>query len=163
MRFRTFASNLDMYRKVPIDLLEGTKRGSLISYVAIFIMITLFIMETSSFLRGTVLKSDVSLDSNTDLKLRVNINVTMMDLRCEYATVDIVSPLGTSLNVTTHLSKFALDAAGVRQRYEGRNNLQADIVLSDSLVEDSIEELHENGEDAVSLDPDSLEQGELVL
>jgi thiol-disulfide isomerase/thioredoxin len=51
------------------------------------------------------------------------------------------------------LSKFSLDERGVRDRYKGRNVLQNDVVLSDSLVTSSIEELHENGEDAVSLDP----------
>jgi thiol-disulfide isomerase/thioredoxin len=35
--------------------------------------------------------------------------------------------------------------------------LQNDVVLSDSLVTSTIEELHENGEDAVSLDPMSFE------
>ena len=83
----------------------------------------------------------------------------MMDLRCDYATVDIVSPLGTSLNVTSHLSKFALDAQGVRQRYQGRNMQQGDVILSDKLVVASIEELHENGEDAVALDPITLALG----
>ena len=83
----------------------------------------------------------------------------MMDLSCEYATVDIVSPLGTSLNVTSHLSKYALDAEGVRQRYMGRNLQQHDIILSDELVTETIEELHANGEDAVSLSEESLEEG----
>ena len=70
-RNRAFAANLDMYRKVPIDLLEGTKRGSIISYSAVFIMITLFLLETVSYLGGAVLQTDVSLDSNEDKKLRV--------------------------------------------------------------------------------------------
>jgi hypothetical protein len=61
------------------------------------------------------------------------------------------------------LSKYALDAEGVRQRYKGRNFEQHDIILSDSLVQNSIEELHENGEDAVSLDAESLERGECVV
>ena len=162
MRFRQFASNLDMYRKVPMDLLEGTKRGSIISYIAIITMALLFIFETAAFMSTSVLQSDISLDRNQDPKLRVNINITMMDLSCDYATVDIVSPLGTSLNVTSHLSKYSLDAAGVRDRYKGRNQQQNDIILSDSLVVNSIEELHENGEDAVSLDAESLKDGESV-
>ncbi len=140
-----------------MDLLEGTKRGSIISMGAVCIMITLFLMETVSFFSGPSIQTDVTLDNNKDSKLRVNINITMMDLRCEYATVDIVSPLGTSLNVTSHLSKYSLDGVGVRQRYKGRNTQQNDIVLSDSLVEDTLDELHENGEDAVSLDPTTFE------
>lgn len=142
-----------------MDLLEGTKRGSIISYIAIVTMALLFIFETAAFMSASVLQSDISLDRNQDPKLRVNINITMMDLSCDYATVDIVSPLGTSLNVTSHLSKYSLDAAGVRDRYKGRNQQQNDIILSDSLVVNTIEELHENGEDAVSLDAESLKEG----
>lgn len=158
MKHRQWASNIDMYRKVPLDLLDGTKRGSIISVVAIIIMTILFVLETVSFFSGTTLTTDVSLDFSTETKLRVNLNITMLDLKCDYASVDIVSPLGTSLNVTSHLSKFSLDERGVRDRYKGRNALQNDILLSDSLVTSSIEELHENGEDAVALDPKSLAQ-----
>jgi thiol-disulfide isomerase/thioredoxin len=141
-----------------MDLLEGTKRGSIISYIAIITMALLFIFETAAFMSTSVLQSDISLDRNQDPKLRVNINITMMDLSCDYATVDIVSPLGTSLNVTSHLSKYSLDAGGVRDRYKGRNQQQNDIILSDSLVVNTLEELHENGEDAVSLDAESLKE-----
>eukprot|EP01083_Nonionella_stella_P009347 26965_1 len=112
-------------------------------------MIILFFMETISFFAGSTIQTDVSLDNNTDPKLRVNINITMMDLRCDYATVDIVSPLGTSLNVTSHLSKFSLDARGLRDRFHGRNMQQSDILMHDELVTDTLEDLHANGEDAV--------------
>ena len=56
-----------------------------------------------------------------------------------------------------------MDAEGVRQRYQGRNRVQNDLILSDSSVTSSLEELHENGEDAVSLDPESLEAGEFCI
>jgi len=154
---RLYASKLDMYRKVPMDLLEGTKRGSFLSYAAIFTMVTLFVFETRSFLSSSALVSDVALDSNEDSKIRINFNVTMMDLACEYAVVDLVSQLGTAQNVTSHVSKYSLDARGVKERYKGRNQLQNDVILSDTLVESTIEELHENGEDAVSLDATTLE------
>lgn len=140
-----------------MDLLEGTKRGSYLSYAAVFTMVTLFIFETKSFMSPPELLSDVALDLNEEHKIRINFNITMMDLPCEYAVVDVVSQLGTAQNVTSHVSKFSLDGNGVRERYKGRNMLQSDIVLSDNAVKDSIEELHENGEDAVSLDPTTLE------
>jgi Endoplasmic Reticulum-Golgi Intermediate Compartment (ERGIC) len=47
-----WAANLDMYRKVPMDLLEGTKRGSILSYVAISVMIILFLLETRAYLES---------------------------------------------------------------------------------------------------------------
>lgn len=90
MKHRQWASNIDMYRKVPLDLLDGTKRGSIISVIAIVIMMILFFLETVSFFTGTTLTTDVSLDFSTETKLRVNLNITMLDLKCDYASVDIV-------------------------------------------------------------------------
>jgi hypothetical protein len=42
---------LDMYRKVPVDLMEGTRTGSLISYFAIVVITTLFLLETNAFFK----------------------------------------------------------------------------------------------------------------
>lgn len=96
--------------------------------------------------------TDLSLDNNKEPRVRVNFNVTMMDLRCEWAVVDTVSVLGTDQNVTTHVTKWQVDAAGVRQRFQGRNRQQQDIKLFDDAVSETIEQLVENGEDAVSVD-----------
>jgi thiol-disulfide isomerase/thioredoxin len=154
--YRKWASNLDMYRKVPIDLLEGTKRGSIISCLAMMSMVILFVAETASYLGSNYIKTDVTLDLNKEARVRVNFNITMMDLKCDYVVIDVVSQLGTEQNVTSNVQKYSLDAKGVRDQYKGRNKDQHDIILSDSLVTETIEELHENGEDAVSLDPESL-------
>ena len=101
----------------------------------------------------------MALDTNEESKLRINFNVTMMDLSCEYAVVDVVSKLGTNQNVTTHISKFSLDANGVKERYKGRNQDQHDIILNDEAVTASMEDLYSNGEDAISLDPNTLTIG----
>ena len=36
------------------------------------------------------------MDANTDTLLRINFNVTMLDLPCEYAAVDVVDVIGTN-------------------------------------------------------------------
>jgi thiol-disulfide isomerase/thioredoxin len=81
----------------------------------------------------------------------------MMDLKCDFATIDVVSVLGTQQNVTKHISKFPIDQNGVRQGYRSRNRDQHDVLLFDAGVEETIEELHADGEDAVSLDETLLE------
>jgi hypothetical protein len=48
-RSRRMAASLDMYRKVPVDLMEGTKRGSILSYLALLTIATLFVLETNAF------------------------------------------------------------------------------------------------------------------
>ena len=75
--------------------------------------------------------------------------------------MDLLSPsnsvLGTDQNVTAHVTKWNVDGEGVRKGYKGRNRNQKDIVLYDESIEESIEELHENGEDAISLDEQTLQ------
>jgi hypothetical protein len=67
------------------------------------------------------------------------------------------SVLGTDQNVTAHVTKWNVDGEGIRKGYRGRNRNQKDIVLFDESVKESIEELHANGEDAISLDETTLE------
>eukprot|EP00585_Thalassiosira_rotula_P005281 CAMPEP_0196135362 /NCGR_PEP_ID=MMETSP0910-20130528/4021_1 /TAXON_ID=49265 /ORGANISM="Thalassiosira rotula, Strain GSO102" /LENGTH=528 /DNA_ID=CAMNT_0041395487 /DNA_START=106 /DNA_END=1695 /DNA_ORIENTATION=- len=148
-------ASLDMYRKVPVDLLEGTRRGSILSTLAVFTMGLLFFLETKAFLSST-LKTNLALDGNTESQIRVNFNVTMMDLKCEFATIDVVSVLGTQQNVTQHVQKFNLNQQGIREGYGKRNRKQHDVQLFDITIEDTIEELHADGEDAVSLDENML-------
>jgi hypothetical protein len=38
-----------MYRKVPTDLMEGTKRGSILSLVGLSTIFVLFFLETKAF------------------------------------------------------------------------------------------------------------------
>jgi len=81
----------------------------------------------------------------------------MMDLKCEFAVVDVVSVLGMEQNVSSHATKWHVDGAGIRQIYQGRNKQQRDIDLFDSSVTKSLEELHENGEDDIMLDEETFE------
>jgi thiol-disulfide isomerase/thioredoxin len=163
---RPFIANLDMYRKVPVDLLEGTRRGSILSTIAVATMTILFILESKAFF-STQLKTNLALDSNSDSQIRVNFNITMMDLKCDYATIDVVSVLGTQQNVTQHVQKYPIDQSGVRRSYQQRNLKQHDVQLFDANVQETIEELHADGEDAVSLDEHTfniaLEENEYVF
>ena len=146
-------------RKVPIDLMEGTKRGSYLSWIALFAMTTLFLYETSEFWSTKLIK-DLKLDSKDhtgDSKIRLNFNITMLDLKCDWAVIDVVSALGTDQNVTAHVQKWDLDANGARRSYIGRNRNQKDIDHFDETVTESIEELHADGEHAFTLDKESLE------
>ena len=46
---RPWAAHVDLYRKIPADLMEGTKRGSVLSYISLFVMVVLFLMETKAY------------------------------------------------------------------------------------------------------------------
>jgi hypothetical protein len=101
--------------------------------------------------------SDLALDTNKERRLRVNFNVTMMDLPCRFVVVDVISVLGTQQNVSANVAKYDVSGEGVRKRFQGRSREQHDIELFDPDIGMSIEELHANGEDAISLDSQTLE------
>ena len=77
---------MDFFRKIPADLTETTITGAALSVAACIFMGVLFIVELYAFLSTTV-ETGVMLDTNSDTLLRINFNVTMLDLQCDYAAV----------------------------------------------------------------------------
>lgn len=166
-------------QRICIKLYRGISHVAVISFrneIVLFQNVSLVSLIYAVFVNASLrslfilypsLVSDLALDVSDQDKIRVNFNITMMDLKCEYAVVDVVSVLGTEQNVTAHVNKWHVDAEGIRQRFQGRNRAQHDIELFDSAITDSIEELHENGEDAVSLTETTfqlaVEQNEYVF
>jgi thiol-disulfide isomerase/thioredoxin len=180
---RRWIANLDMYKKVPADLMEGTAQGSFFSYLVLIIIGTLVFFETKDYMRVRVVE-ELALDTQhlhrkkslfggnkfqsiessslNPPKLQVKFNITMMDLKCEFATIDVVSVLGSQQNVSKHIQKWMVSAEGVQERYNNQRNLEQhdlpEVELHDRTVTKTLEELHQNGEDAVPLDEEKLEE-----
>jgi thiol-disulfide isomerase/thioredoxin len=96
--------------------------------------------------------TNLKLDSSKEDQVQVNFNITMLDLRCDWTVVDTVSVLGTEQNITSHVTKWHVDGEGIRRHFQGRNKFQHTIKLFDDSITESIEELLDDGEDAISLD-----------
>jgi len=76
----------------------------------------------------------------------------------QHATINVVSVLGKEQNITKNVVRTDLDADGVHRGVSKRGaERQRDILMVDPTVTQSLETLHENGEDAVNLDPESFE------
>eukprot|EP01041_Mallomonas_annulata_P009182 gene9182-19039_t len=145
----------DFYRRIPKDLTEPSAHGSILSVCASIFMLVLFIAELWAFLSLQYVTT-VVIDPNTDSLLRINFNITVIDMPCEFATIDVVDVLGTrNDNVTKNVNKWQLDAQGIRRNYEGRNREQRDIEHDTHHPE--LEVLHSNGVHAVSLDEGSYD------
>jgi thiol-disulfide isomerase/thioredoxin len=139
----------DFYRKIPKDLTETSLHGSVLSICASIFMLVLFIAELWAFLSPQVVTNTI-IDPNTDSLLRINFNITVMDLPCEYAMIDVIDVLGTRKdNVTKNINKWQVDETGVRRGYEGRNTEQRDIMHD---VHHDLQVLQSNGIHAVPLD-----------
>lgn len=107
-RRSSWLAGLDMYRKVPVDLLEGSKEGNVVSWIALFAIAALILIETRQFLSYRLV-TDLSLDTSSSTsssmpktvtkhatdgkelfmqrynsgRVKVNFNMTMMDLKCK--------------------------------------------------------------------------------
>jgi len=140
----------DLYRKVEKDLLSNpTLHGTILSIGGCIFLFILFVFELWGFLSPQVM-SNVLIDSNSDAMLRINFNITVMDMPCEFAVVDVVDVLGTrNDNVTKNINKWQVDESGIRRNFEGRNHEQKAILTE---THHDLEELHKNGVHATSID-----------
>ena len=150
--------SLDMYRKVPVDLLEGTQEGRLTSWFAILVLLVLFFKETHDFLSPRPV-TDLSLDRTNDPKIQVNFNISMLDLRCDYATINVHSVLGNEQNITKNIQRIPLDEDGWRNvelKNIQHHNDAPEVLLWDPTVTQTLDELHAEGKEVVELDEETL-------
>jgi hypothetical protein len=101
--------------------------------------------------------------SEGDGRVQLNFNITMTDLPCDYAAVDVFSTIGHKKDVVKNINKFPIDADGVLQRYEQQNWHEDDMELWDPAIWESIDELHVDGEDAIRLSNVSFPFGKISL
>lgn len=91
------------------------------SIAAMTIMAILFFCETAAFARSRIVTS-IAVDENAEQQIRLNFNITLMDLHCDYVSVDVWDALGTNRqNVTRNVDKWQLDSAGIKRIFSGRN------------------------------------------
>jgi len=148
-------ASVDFYRRVPKDLTEATSLGAFMSIAAISVMGILFFSETLAFAR-TEMGTSIALDDNDQPQIRLNINITLMDLHCDFVSVDVWDTLGTNRqNVTKNIEKWQLDESGQRRIFSGRNREQREVVHEEH--EETLEELHEDGVHAIELTPDNFD------
>lgn len=158
-------SAVDFYRRVPKDLTEATTLGASMSIMALITMAILFFSETIAFARTNIVTS-IALDDNPEAKIRINFNITMLDLHCDYVSVDVLDSLGTNRqNVTKNVEKWQLDDTGTRRIFGGRNREQREVRHEEHDM--SLEQMHENGVHAIPLTvetfPDFLRDNEMAF
>eukprot|EP00537_Pseudo-nitzschia_pungens_P002672 CAMPEP_0172359856 /NCGR_PEP_ID=MMETSP1060-20121228/3977_1 /TAXON_ID=37318 /ORGANISM="Pseudo-nitzschia pungens, Strain cf. cingulata" /LENGTH=482 /DNA_ID=CAMNT_0013081657 /DNA_START=661 /DNA_END=2109 /DNA_ORIENTATION=- len=156
-RSRNAFSSVDFYRRVPKDLTEATSLGAAMSIIALGIMGILFFSETAAFARTKIVTS-ITLDENTQPRLRLNFNITMLDVHCDYVTVDVWDALGTNRqNVTKNVEKWQLSEDGSTRLFSGRNREQRELRHEEH--DQTLEEMHEeDGVHAMELNNDNFKK-----
>jgi len=152
-RNRNMMSNVDFYRRVPKDLTEATTLGAAMSLCAIGIMAILFLSETAAFAR-TRIATSITLDENSQPQLRLNFNITMLDLHCDYVSIDVWDALGTNRqNVTKNVEKWQLSSGGDVKLFSGRNREQREVRHEEHDM--TLEEMEAEGAHAEELTSDN--------
>lgn len=119
------------------------------------VMAILFVSETLAFTRTNIVTS-INVDENTEPQIRLNFNITMLDLHCDFVSVDVWDALGTNRqNITKNVDKWQLDSTGKRRVFSGRNRDARELKHEDHDV--SMEELQEIGIHAVTLTKDTFD------
>ena len=133
----------------PCSSLQASTLGAVMSLCAVFVMTVLFVSESYAFAK-TSLGTEIALDDNSQQQIRLNFNLTMLDLHCDYVSVDVWDSLGTNRqNVTKNVEKWQLDADGNRRIFSGRNRETREVVNQEHV--ETLEELHEDGVHATHL------------
>lgn len=102
-------SKLDMYRKIPRDLTQGSVTGAWLSVLAILSMSFLFVLEFNSYLT-TEITSSIIMDEGIAPNLPINFNITFPRLSCQHASVDVSNVMGINqVNITRNIRKFVLN------------------------------------------------------
>lgn len=120
------------------------------------IMGILFLCETYAFAVSRTVTS-IAVDENTDPQIRLNFNITLMDLHCDYVSVDVWDALGTNRqNVTKNIDKWQLDETGKKRIFNGRNRETR--TLQHDEHDQTLEEMHaEQGQAVTELTMDTFD------
>lgn len=139
-----------------VFLIQATSLGAIMSIVCLSTMAILFFSETYAFLTTNVVTS-ISLDDNPESQIRLNFNVTMLDLHCDYASVDVLDALGTNRqNITKHVEKWQLDSEGTRRIFSGRNREMREVLHEEH--DETLEQMHADGHHAVPLTAETFDK-----
>lgn len=111
---------LDIYRKIPKDLTQSTLTGAAISICCCCFMAYLFLSEFLVFI-NTEIVSELFVDgsSNSEQRIPVRLNISLVGLECEYVGLDIQDDLGRhEVGFVETMEKHELPRGGCR--FEGR-------------------------------------------
>lgn len=94
--------------------------------ICLMIFFVLFLAEFITY-RVLTYETNVIRTHSTHQQLRINFNITLLDLSCEFVTIDVKDITGTRRkNVTENIHKSHLGASEMRTNYFGGNHEKND-------------------------------------
>lgn len=141
----SWVANFDAFRTVPKDLAEASNTGAAMTFVAVVVCAVLFICEVTAFMTSKM-RTDIVIDSNQDSQLKINFDVHMLDMACDYVTVGVWDAFGTErMNITRNIQKQRIDHKGAEKGHP---------YTEDELIELEFSDKSFTKEELASLDAD---------
>ncbi len=102
-------SAMHLYPKVPRDLTDATRLGGALSIACAATIAYLFASNLAQFL-ATHTTTTVALDDSLQADMRIFFNITMENLPCQFAAIDVSDIMGTALtNISQQIVKFKVN------------------------------------------------------
>jgi hypothetical protein len=125
MRMLSALEAVHFYRRVPTDLSKGTPAGGLLSIFAAVAMAYLFFSDLRIFFQAKW-SHEVRVDQVYDHAIRVNFNITMKRVPCQYLSVDVFDVLGAPVhNISTGIHRERVLADGERVKFNARKPIKS--------------------------------------
>lgn len=139
---RSWYHTYDAFRSVPKDLAEASILGVIMTIGAAVVVLVLFVCEASAFMTSKP-STYIVIDSNQDISLRINFDVTMLDIACDHVTVGVWDAFGVDkMNVTRNVLKQRVDHKGSRTGHPYTEDEIAELEYgSTSFTQDELSEL----------------------
>ena len=101
---------LDVYRKVPRDLTEGSAVGGVVSVVAVVVLVVIAAFELHA-LAQVRRETEIVVDRGDNEWFRINLNISLPGMSCEFASVNLRNSLGVRRDDISDntLHKFQMD------------------------------------------------------
>eukprot|EP00746_Dinoflagellata_sp_MGD_P089009 gnl/MRDRNA2_/MRDRNA2_35161_c0_seq1.p1 gnl/MRDRNA2_/MRDRNA2_35161_c0~~gnl/MRDRNA2_/MRDRNA2_35161_c0_seq1.p1 ORF type:complete len:488 (-),score=59.28 gnl/MRDRNA2_/MRDRNA2_35161_c0_seq1:68-1531(-) len=104
--------SFDAFRTPSNDITVSSPGGSFATLVSVCICFIAFLFQLWDFMEMK-LTSHLELDSSEDVYLRVNFDLTMLEIPCEFLTISVWDTYGsTRVNVSRNIIKTHVDSTG---------------------------------------------------
>lgn len=112
-------SAIDLFRKVPLDLTQPTRRGGLLSLAVGTVISLVLLCEVWTYMSGET-KSHIVLDANSEAKLDINFEMSFYELPCRFANIEVWDYLGNSkLDISKQIRKTVITGEhGEEQKHD---------------------------------------------
>lgn len=146
-----FVKKLDLFRRIDDGYLSSaTSHGGTCSLLAYIVMVALAIFEYSDYMSSHT-TTTVVMDVNRDKSILIRFSITMLDLPCNYAVVDVYDTFGFDRqNVTKDITKTRLHLVDGKLQV-GEIHVEVDTEVSTPSDQAKEIELDEEGHHALDL------------